>query len=96
MIFSSQGKSKQARAILLGEVHPEKYDMRSCNRLNTEIPICCLASHCRCLQSNASQRLLAVIGQDFLPAAANNKRLRSVENTITSVQAQPFASSAER
>jgi hypothetical protein len=57
-------------------MHPEKHDMRSRNRLDSEISFLLLISHCfpEFLQSNASQRLLTTVGQGFLlalPRAGN-------------------------
>ena len=45
MIFSSQGKSKQARAIFLGQVDAQEHDMRPRNCLDTKIAFLLLISH---------------------------------------------------
>ena len=46
MILASQGKSKQARAILLGQIHAKQHHMRPCNCLDTQISFLLLVSHC--------------------------------------------------
>src|SRR5207248_10474467 len=67
MIFSSQGKSKQARTILLGYVYAKKHHMRPGNRLDTYTPVLFFVSHFSVLTSTASQPLLPALRQDFLP-----------------------------